>query len=83
MKQVNRWFYAILGVAILFFAGVVYAWSVMSGPIALEFSEAAGKTGADVWSTANVSLAFTIVMIFFCVGCLAGGFLAAKVSARV
>ncbi len=83
MKQINRWFYAILGVAILFFAGVVYAWSVMSGPIALEFSEAAGKTGADVWSTANVSLAFTIVMIFFCVGCLVGGFLAAKVSARI
>ena len=83
MKQVNRWFYAILGVAILFFAGVVYAWSVMSGPIALEFSEAAGKTGAGIWSTADISLAFTIVMIFFCIGCLVGGFLSAKVSARV
>ena len=82
MKQVNRWFYAVLGVAILFFAGVVYAWSVMSGPIALEFSEAAGKSGSGIWSTAEISLAFTIVMIFFCVGCLVGGFLAAKVSAR-
>ena len=82
MKSVNRWFYAVLGVAILFFAGVVYAWSVMSGPIALEFSEAAGKTGAGIWSTADISLAFTIVMIFFCIGCLVGGFLAAKVSAR-
>lgn len=83
MKQVNRWIYAGIGVAILFFAGVVYAWSVMSGPIAYEYSEAAGKSGAEVWSAGGLSLAFTIVMIFFCVGCLIGGFLAAKVSARV
>ena len=82
MKNVNRWFYAVIGVAILFFAGVVYAWSVMSGPIALEYSEAAGKTGSEVWNAANLSLAFTMVMIFFCIGALVGGFLAKKVLTR-
>ena len=28
MKQLNRWVYAIVGVIVLLFAGLVYAWSV-------------------------------------------------------
>lgn len=70
----NRWFYAIVGVVILLFAGMVYAWSVLSGPIAQEFPE---------WSKAQLSMTFTIVMILFCIGALVSGFLAKKVSARV
>lgn len=74
MKMLNRWVYAAFGVLILLFAGMVYAWSVLSGPIAQEFPE---------WSKAQLSLTFTIVMILFCVGCMAGGFLAGKVSAKL
>lgn len=70
----NRWFYAIVGVVILLFAGMVYAWSVLSGPIAQEFPE---------WSKAQLSMTFTIVMILFCLGALISGFLAKRVSARV
>ena len=33
MKQLNRWVYAIVGVIVLLFAGLVYAWSVLSTPI--------------------------------------------------
>ena len=29
----KRWFYALLGVVILLFAGIVYAWSVLAAPI--------------------------------------------------
>lgn len=72
--KTNRWFYAVIGVVILLFSGMVYAWSVFSGPIAAEFSE---------WSKAQLSLTFTIVMMAFCVGCMAGGFLASKITARV
>lgn len=32
MKQLNRWVYAIVGVIVLLFAGLVYAWSVLSTP---------------------------------------------------
>ena len=32
MKQLNRWVYAIAGVIVLLFAGLVYAWSVLSTP---------------------------------------------------
>ena len=61
MKQLNRWVYAIVGVIVLLFAGLVYAWSVLSTPIGAEF------TG---WTKAQLSLTFTLVMILFCIGSL-------------
>ena len=73
MKQLNRWVYAIVGVIVLLFAGLVYAWSVLSTPIAAEF------TG---WTKAQLSLTFTLVMILFCVGSLLCGLLAGKLSAK-
>ena len=73
MKQLNRWVYAIVGVIVLLFAGLVYAWSVLSTPIATEF------TG---WTKAQLSLTFTLVMILFCIGSLLCGLLAGKLSAK-
>ena len=72
MKQLNRWVYAIVGVIVLLFAGLVYAWSVLSTPIGAEF------TG---WTKAQLSLTFTLVMILFCIGSLLCGLLAGKLSA--
>ena len=74
MKHLNRWAYAVIGVITLFFAGVVYAWSVLSAPIAAEFPH---------WSKAQLSLTFTITMILFCLGCMVGGFLSARVSPKI
>ncbi|MDO4572208.1 MAG: MFS transporter [Clostridia bacterium] len=74
MKIVNRWFYAAIGVVALLFAGLVYAWSVLSAPIAAEF---------PAWSKAELSLTFTLVMTLFCVGCLVGGFLSGRISPKV
>lgn len=73
MKQLNRWVYAIVGVIVLLFAGLVYAWSVLSTPIGAEF------TG---WTKAQLSLTFTLVMILFCIGSLLCGLLAGKLSAK-
>ena len=56
MKQLNRWVYAIVGVIVLLFAGLVYAWSVLSTPIAAEFT---------AWSKAQLSLTFTLVLCGF------------------
>ena len=70
----KRWLFAVIGVITLLFSGVVYAWSVLSSPIAAEFSN---------WTKAQLSLTFTIVMILFCIGCVAGGALASKVPARI
>lgn len=74
MKQLNRWIYAAVGVVVLFCAGIIYAWSVLSAPIAAEF---------PMWSKAQLSMTFTITMILFCLGCMVGGFLSAKVSPKV
>ena len=73
MKQLNRWVYAIVGVIVLLFAGLVYAWSVLSTPIGAEF------TG---WTKAQLSLTFTLVMILFCIGSLLCGLLAGRLSAK-
>ena len=73
MKQLNRWVYAVVGVVVLLFAGLVYAWSVLSTPIAADF---------PAWTKAQLSLTFTIVMILFCIGSLLCGLLAGKLSAK-
>lgn len=74
MKHLNRWVYAIVGVIVLLFAGLVYAWSVLSTPIAAEFAD---------WSKAQLSMTFTIVMIMFCIGSLLCGLLSGKLSAKM
>lgn len=74
MKKLNRWVYAVIGVIVLLLAGLVYAWSVMSKSIAASRSD---------WSAAQLSMTFTLVMAFFCVGCLIAGMLAKKASPKI
>ena len=74
MKHLNRWVYAIVGVIVLLFAGLVYTWSVLNTPIAAEFAD---------WSKAQLSMTFTIVMIMFCIGSLLCGLLTGKLSAKM
>jgi len=74
MKKTNRWVYAVTGVVVLLFAGLVYAWSVMKPFI---------KAYGNGWTDAQMSLAFTLVMAFFCIGCLIAGFLSTKVKPRI
>lgn len=74
MKENNlniniRWFYLVIGVIAMLFAGVLYAWSILKTPLANEFG----------WSASQLALNFTIAMSFFCIG----GLLGAQVSKRV
>ena len=73
MKKMNRWVYAIVGILVLFCGGVIYAWSVLSAPIAAEFPQ---------WSKAQLSVTFTVTIIMFCLGCMIGGFLSSRVNPR-
>lgn len=63
-----RWIYMIIGVIAMLFAGVLYAWSILKSPLALEFG----------WGTSELALNFTLAMTFFCLG----GFLGARLSGR-
>ena len=74
MKKLNRWVYAVIGVIVLLLAGLVYAWSVISKSIAASRPD---------WSAAQLSMTFTLVMAFFCVGCLIAGILAKKTSPKI
>ena len=72
MKNLNRWFYAFVGVIVLLLAGLIYAWSTMSKSIGAH-------TG---WDAAQLSTAFTLAMAFFCIGCLIAGICAGKVNPK-
>ena len=74
MKNLNRWVYAIAGVVVLLMAGLIYAWSVMSQPIA---------SARPDWTAAQLSLTFTLVMAFFCAGSLIAGILSKKVNPKI
>ena len=67
MKDSNRLFVVIAGTIIMLFAGFVYAWSILSAPIAAEF---------PAWNSAQLALTFTICMTCFCLGGLFAGILA-------
>lgn len=74
MKNLNRWIYAIVGVIVLLFAGLIYAWSVLVIPIKSEFTN---------WSNTSLSLTFTICMTLFCLGGLVGGLVQKKINVKI
>lgn len=64
-----RWFYLVIGVIAMLFAGVLYAWSILKTPLTTEFG----------WSASQLALNFTLAMSFFCIGGLFG----AQISKRL
>lgn len=64
----QRWFYLVVGVMAMLFAGVLYAWSILKAPLAFVFG----------WGASELALNFTLAMSFFCVG----GLLGAQISKR-
>lgn len=63
-----RWFYLVVGIIAMLFAGVLYAWSILKSPLATEFK----------WGASELALNFTLAMSFFCIG----GLLGAQISKR-
>ena len=65
----KRWFYLVVGVIAMLFAGVLYAWSILKTPLTTEFG----------WGASQLALNFTLAMSFFCIG----GLLGAQISKRL
>ena len=68
-----RWLYLAVGTIALLFVGIVYAWSILKAPLADEFD----------WSPAQLSLNFTIMMAFFCIGSLLGSIVKKRIGLKL
>lgn len=68
-----RWFYLVVGVIAMLFAGVLYAWSILKSPLTTEFG----------WGASALALNFTLAMSFFCVGGLLGAWLSKRAGSRI
>ena len=76
MKSRNlsvRWLYLAVGVLAMLFAGIIYAWSILKGPLGTAFN----------WSKDDLALNFTLTMCFFCLGGFLGSKLAAKLGVKL
>jgi MFS transporter, OFA family, oxalate/formate antiporter len=63
LAESNRWLFVMVGFLISLVLGLLYAWSIFVIPLEKQFG----------WTRAQTSLAFTISIIFFVVGMIAGG----------
>jgi len=68
-----RWFYLVIGVIAMLFAGVLYAWSILKSPLTAEFS----------WKASQLALNFTLAMSFFCIGGLMGAQISKRAGHRI
>lgn len=66
LKQ--RVWYLAAGTGLLLLVGIVYAWSILSAPLAEAFG----------WNSQDLSLNFTVMMSFFCLSGILGGVLCAR-----
>ncbi len=73
-KQMKtRWLRLAFGAFVLLFAGIIYAWSLINEPFSKELG----------FDRTALSLNYTILMCFFCIGGLISGLLAKKISGTV
>lgn len=68
-----RWLYLAIGVVAMLFAGILYAWSIIKAPLAIEFG----------WGAFELALNFTLAMSFFCIGGLLGAQLSKRTGHRI
>jgi len=71
-QKAARWGYLAVGVILLLFLGLIYAWSVFRVPLEKEFG----------WDKAQTSITFSISMMMFCLGGLVSGMITAKRGPR-
>lgn len=72
-KTLNRWVYLIIGAIAMFFVGLIYAWSVISGFM----------VGNHGWTDSQLVWVSTIVLCFFCAGGFLAGIYQKKINIKI
>ena len=72
IKNTYRSLVLIVSVIAMLFAGIIYAWSILKVPFAVDFG----------WEAQQLSLNFTFTMCNFCLGGLLGSFLSRKIGVK-
>lgn len=67
-KTYSRVTALIAGTAMLLVNGLIYAWSIFSGPFSQQFG----------WTSTALGLCFTVILTSFCIGGIIGGAVTAK-----
>jgi OFA family oxalate/formate antiporter-like MFS transporter len=67
-----RWPQLIVGVIVLLFAGIIYAWSIIKAPFA--------KPDVFGWTAGQLGLNYTITVSLFCIGGFVSGLFTKKTS---
>lgn len=70
----NRWLKVAVGAMMMLSLGTMYAWSIFRAPFSALYPG---------WSISDLSLNFTICMVFYCLGGFVGGKLSGATSNRV
>jgi OFA family oxalate/formate antiporter-like MFS transporter len=84
MKHLKtRWFRLALGVITLFFAGIIYAWSIINKPFVQIRCGFDCLCIREYFTDSLLSLNFTITMCFFCISGFVSGLLDKKLSPRI
>ncbi|MCL2151475.1 MAG: MFS transporter [Oscillospiraceae bacterium] len=68
-NKLVRWPKLVIGVVILLFAGIIYAWSIIKAPF------------VSMWDSGQLALNYTLTIIFFCLGGFFSGLISKKTSA--
>ena len=72
VNQTERWLRLAFGMLVLLFAGIIYAWPILKTPFTSEFG----------WNPAQLSLNYTLTIVFFCLGGFVAGLITNKTTPR-
>lgn len=72
-KMPSRWITLFVGCVMFLFTGIIYAWSIFSGPFRADFG----------WNSAQLGLNFTLIMACFCTGGLIGSKVSKYTSVQI
>lgn len=72
-NNVKRWPVIVVGITVMFFSGIIYAWSILKAPLMEEMG----------WGASQLALNFTITMCTFCIGGMISGILIKRINLRL